>query len=62
MNHPLDTHNNVTYTVSDISPELPYGKLTRWECECGAAGKVDESTELRMAGYMRHLDNVGVSA
>ena len=58
MNIDYTGHDNVTYTVDDISPELPYGKLTSWECECGATGPVDEPNLLRMNGYMAHLDTL----
>lgn len=44
-------HEFVKYTVED-------GRIVAWECECGASGKVDESKELRMKGYMTHLEVV----
>ncbi len=49
MNTDYTDHEYVKYTVEN-------SRIVTWECECGANGPVDESTELRMKGYMAHLD------
>ena len=45
-------HDFVTYTV------FHHDVIVKWECECGESGEVDETTELRMKGYMAHLDTI----
>lgn len=46
-------HDFVNYTIED-------GRLVTWQCECGEAGTVNEPTELRMKGYIAHLDTIDV--